>query len=359
MHGGGAERVAALLCNHWVSQGHQVTLMPTFSGRGVCLYPLDERVRLDYLADRVGCARQSIWNKLRRLWVLRCIIHKEKPDVVVSFLSTVNVAAILAGLGSGVPVIVSERTYPPMLPLGDMLERLRRWSYPHATAVVLQTERGREWLTSVSPRARGKVIPNPVVYPLPSGEPHIPLNTVVTDERVVLLAVGRLSEEKRYNQVIDAFAEISSGYPQWDLVILGEGPERASLETQRDRLGLVSRIQLPGRVGNLADWYRRASLFVMSSRFEGFPNALVEAMAHGLPVVSMDCDTGPRDIIQQHVNGRLVPQQEGVKGLTKALEEVISSPETRQKMAAAAVQIRQRFSMLHIAAQWDQILGLK
>ena len=359
MQGGGAERVAALLCNHWVEQGHQVTLMPTFSGRGECLYPLDKRVRLDYLADRVGTTRQSAWNKLRRLWIMRRIIHKEKPDVVVSFLSHVNVAAILAGLGSGVPVVVSERTYPPMMPLGSGLEQLRHWSYPYAAMVVMQTELGQSWLASAVPRARGRVIPNPVVYPLPCGEPRLAPNILVPDGRALLLAVGRLGEEKHFDLVIEAFAQLASDHPQWDLVILGEGQERTALEAQRDRLGLGARIHLPGRVCNLADWYQRASLYVMSSRFEGFPNTLLEAMAHGLPAVSVDCDTGPRDIIRHDVNGRLVPPHEGAEGLACALEELIANPQARQRMAEAAVDVRQRFSMARIAAQWDQLLGLE
>jgi GalNAc-alpha-(1->4)-GalNAc-alpha-(1->3)-diNAcBac-PP-undecaprenol alpha-1,4-N-acetyl-D-galactosaminyltransferase len=359
MQGGGAERVAALLCNNWAARGHRVTLMPTFSGRGECIYPLDQRVRLDYLADRLGTTRQSGWNKMRRLWALRRIIHLDRPDVVVSFLPHVNVAAILAALGSEVPVIVSERTYPPMLPLSRTMERLRRWSYPRAAAVVMQTEQGRKWLEAMTPDARAYIIPNPVVYPLPVGVPQLAPDTVVAEGREILLAVGRLGEEKRFDRVVDAFARLADRYPSWDLVILGEGAQREDLEARREQLGVGARIHLPGRVGNLSDWYRRASLYVMSSRFEGFPNTLLEAMAHGLPAVSVDCETGPRDIIRQGIDGLLVPPDDGAEGLARALEALIADPDRREQMAAAAVEVRERFSMDHIAAQWDRILGLE
>lgn len=359
MHAGGAERVAALLCNHWVAQGHQVTLIPTFSGRGECFYPLDDRVRLNYLADRVGATRQSTWNKIRRLWVLRKIIREEKPDVVVSFMLQVNIAAIMAGVMTGVPVIVSERTYPPMQPVTVGLKYLRHWCYSRASAVVMQTTQGKKWLESAIPRAQGRVIPNPVVYPLPGGEPRVMPDEVVPAGQKVLLAVGRLGEEKRFSQVIDAFSELADKYLQWDLVILGEGKEREALELKRGKYNLDARVHLPGRVGNLSDWYQRASLYVMSSLFEGFPNVLLEAMAYGLPVVSVDCDTGPRDIIQHDVDGWLVPSADNVAGLTRAIEALMADSAQRARMAAEAIKVRERFSMESVAASWGRVLGLK
>ncbi|MEP6366876.1 MAG: glycosyltransferase, partial [Marinobacter sp.] len=167
MQGGGAERVAALLCNHWADQGHQIMLVPTFSGRGECLYPLDERVRLVYLADRIGTTRKSPLSMLRRFLAMRALVREWGADGVVSFLPHVNVAALLATRGLEVPVVVSERTYPPARSMSTVWFRLRRWTYPWAVAVVMQTRRGGDWLAAECPRARSAVIPNPCVYPLP------------------------------------------------------------------------------------------------------------------------------------------------------------------------------------------------
>jgi GalNAc-alpha-(1->4)-GalNAc-alpha-(1->3)-diNAcBac-PP-undecaprenol alpha-1,4-N-acetyl-D-galactosaminyltransferase len=357
MHGGGAERVAALLCNHWVSQGHSVTLMPTFSGRGECVYPLDKRVTLDFLADRVNSRGRGFFNKVRRLVELRRAIREQSPDVILSFMPHVNIAAVLAAWGLQVPVVVSERTFPPAMPLGKALENLRRWAYARASAVVVQTEQAREWLALNCPRAQGYVIPNPAVFPLPLGEPKILPSSVVEAGRKLVLAVGRLSEEKQFDSLIEAFKPLAKSDPDWNLVILGEGIEREHLEMLRDQLELADRVQLPGRVGNLGDWYERAEIFVMSSRFEGFPNTLVEAMAHGLPAVSFDCLAGPRDIIREAENGLLVQPDEGSLGLTNALRILMREDHQRMLMAARAVVVRDLFDIRHIANKWGRVLG--
>lgn len=358
MQGGGAERVAALLCNHWVEQGHQVMLVPTFSGRGGCLYPLDERVRLVYLADRVGTTRKSSLSLLRRFMAMRTLVREWDPDGVVSFLPHVNVAALLATRGMKVPVVVSERTYPPAMPLGPVWPRLRRWTYPWAASVVMQTRRGGDWLAVECPSARRTVIPNPCVYPLPVAEPRLAPVDWVGSARRVVLAVGRLGEEKGFAGLIDAFARLAARFPDWDLVILGEGAERMALEDQVVKSGLAGRVLLPGRVGNLADWYQCAALYVMSSRFEGFPNTLLEAMAHGLPAVSFDCETGPADIIREGVDGYLVPPAEGGEGLARRMAALMQDDDLRQRMGEAAVIVRKRFSPEHVMAEWDDVLGL-
>jgi glycosyltransferase involved in cell wall biosynthesis len=145
----------------------------------------------------------------------------------------------------------------------------------------------------------------------------------------------------------------------WDLVILGEGKEREVLKTQVEKLGLSARVYFPGRVGNLAAWYDRAELYVMSSRFEGFPNTLMEAMAHGLPAVSFDCDTGPRDIIREGIDGSLVSPMDGEAGLARAMEAIMEDEVRRQRMGRAAVAVRERFSPEHVMAAWDNVLNIK
>src|SRR5690625_1067791 len=220
MEGGGAERVAALLSNHWAKQGHQVTLMPTFSGRGKCSYPLDERVQLDYLADRVGSRSRSSLNKLRRLAALRQIIRELTPDVIVSFLPHVNVAAIIAAQGLGVRVVVSERNYPPATPLGIVPERLRRWAYPRASTVVVQTQQVSDWLAHCCPKAHSRVIANPVVYPLPHGEPEVEPISVISSKRRLALAVGRLHQQKGCDLMIIAFNKLAGNSLKWVMLLL-------------------------------------------------------------------------------------------------------------------------------------------
>ena len=359
MQGGGAERVAALLCNYWAEHGDDVTLMPTFSGRGKCLYPLDERVRLVYLADRVGSRSRSVYNMVRRFMALRKSIRESRPDVIVSFLTQVNVAALLASWGLRIPVVVSERTYPPALLLSVGLGLLRKVAYPWAASVVVQTGRGLQWLEGCCPSAHGRIIPNPVIYPLPCGEPVVSSTSVVAGNKRVVLAVGRFGREKGFDQLLMAFGSLASQNHEWDLIILGDGSERENLEQLRGRLGLKGRVHLPGRVGNPGDWYVRADLYVMSSRFEGFPNTLLEAMAHGLPVVSFDCETGPADIIRHGIDGFLVPPSEGVEGLAWAMDTLMRDENMRQRMGKEAIAVRDRFSAQRIMAEWEEVLGLQ
>jgi glycosyltransferase involved in cell wall biosynthesis len=356
MQGGGAERVAALLCNHWVAQRHEVTLIPTFSGRGDCVYPLDARVRLDYLADRVSGGTRGGRSMWRRLLELRNIMREIRPDVVISFLTHVNVAALLAAWGLRVAVIVSERSYPPQLPTGVVRRLLRSLLYRRARRVIAQTETVRDWLVAHCPGACIAVIPNPVALPLPdSGAPLAP-GRWLDPQRHLLLAVGRLGAEKGFDHLLEAFARLARDCPDWDLAILGDGDERPVLERQRDRLGLAGRVHLPGRAGNVADWYRRADLYVLSSRYEGFPNTLLEAMAHGVPAVSLDCDSGPRDIIRPEIDGLLVMPASGVEGLAGAMGQLMLDAGRRRRMGKAAAEVVDRFGLPRIAGLWAEAL---
>ena len=356
MQGGGAERVASTLSNYWVKKEYKVTLMPTFSGRGDCIYHIDERVELQFLADRVRNTKQSLPNRLYRFWVLRKLIREYNPDIIVSFLTHVNVAAILSAFGSKTPVIVSERVYPPSMPLGFILETLRKLLYPSAGAVVMQTEQGLAWLKSRVSQNNGVVIPNPVPYPMVRSAPVVIPKDIISEARKICLSVGRLSEEKRYSEVISAFNGVAYKFPNWDLVILGEGPERDHLERKASSLGLQDRVYFPGRVGNLSDWYFCAGAYVMNSRVEGFPNTLLEAMAHGVPVISGDCDTGPKEIITDGIDGLLVDAFGGRLELSSAMEKIFGDPIFSRSLAQSALGVRTRFSLDSIGSKWDDLI---
>jgi GalNAc-alpha-(1->4)-GalNAc-alpha-(1->3)-diNAcBac-PP-undecaprenol alpha-1,4-N-acetyl-D-galactosaminyltransferase len=355
MNSGGAERVAATLVNAWADRGDAVTLVVTFSGQGECFYSLSSRVQLVYLADLAGLTGRGPRGYWARFWALRRLIKNSRADIVLSFLTNVNVAVIVAACGLHRPVIVSERVHPTM-PIGSLWANLRRFTYPYATRVVMQSSEGLRWLEANVPAAKGVVIPNPVPYPLPSGAPVLAPERFTSPTRRLLLAVGRLEVQKGFDLLLESFAALSARHPSWDLVILGEGPQRAALESQAARLGLAaSRVKLSGRAGNVGDWYRRADLYVMSSRFEGFPNTLAEAMAHGCAVVSFDCDTGPRDIIRHGQDGLLVTPVRDVTALAQALDRLMGDDAQRQRIAARAAEVRERYSMEKILAMWDSL----
>jgi len=154
---------------------------------------------------------------------------------------------------------------------------------------------------------------------------------------------------------VQAYARLAPSHPDWDLVILGEGDERRALEAQVQGAGLQGRVSLPGRAGNVGDWYQSADLYVLTSRFEGLSNTLLESMASGLAAVAFDCDTGPREIVREGIDGVLVRPNGDVDALCRALDAVMTDEAGRQRMAQAATAVRERFSAERVLGLWEEL----
>lgn len=356
LHTGGAERVTINLSNVWAERGWAVsvvTLAPENQDFYI-LHPSVHRVALDLASDS-GNAFKAVWANLRRLAALRRVLREERPDVVLGMMATAAVLSILASVGLACKILACEHNHPPRLGSGTMWHRLRRRSYPHAARVVVLTDKTREWVQTQVPGCRLTVIPNAVPFPLPVSEPTLPPERVVPGYRRIVLAVGRLMEQKGFDLLINAFGSVAMAHTGWDLVILGEGPKRSALEGQVAASGLGQRVKLPGRAGNMPEWYTRADLYVMSSRFEGFGLVLAEAMAHGCPAISFDCDTGPGDIIRDGVDGRLVRPVGDIEALAAALGQLMDDEALRKRMAEQATEVRERFSMARILGMWDRV----
>lgn len=352
MGGGGAQRVAALLCNAWTKRGHQVTLMPTFSRKGECAYDLEPGVNLEFLADYVG----GKWGRLRRLWALHRYIRRTRPDVIISFLGHVNVAALLAAIGTKVPVIVSERIYPPLNDSEKLATRLLRWLiYRWSERVVVQTVTVQRWIEENCPGSKGVVIPNPVSFPMTVVEPVVKPPEVIEEGRRVILAVGRLDPQKRFDVLVATFARLAPLYPEWDLVIVGEGPELFSLKAEIETANLGGRIHLPGFLGNVGDWYTRAELYVLPSAYEGFPNTLIEAMSYGLPCIAFDVPTGPAEIMDGGRLGVLLPDVDHVSALEKTMVNLLRDDTRRDELSRRAVSVQSKYAMKPVLRQWDQL----
>lgn len=353
---GGAERVTANLATHWDGKGWQVTVV-TLSDAAADFYQLPVSVRrigLGLLRESPNVAFGLV-NALRRIVALRRVMREIRPDVALAMMDKNNILLALAAAGlPGIVRIGSEHIHPPQYPLGRMWEWLRRLTYRGLDAVVALTEESAAWLRRHTSARRVPVIPNAVPYPLPAHAPRLEPPARSREGERWLLAVGRLVDQKGFDLLINAFQKLASRFPLWRLFILGEGPLRGALERQVEESGLTGRIELPGRAGNVGEWYRAADLYVMSSRFEGFGNTLAEAMAHGLPAVSFDCDTGPRDIIRHEVDGWLVPAGDE-DALAEALARLMADDVLRTRYAARAVEVRQRFSMERVAGMWEEL----
>ena len=353
---GGAERVTANLANYWAAKGWHITIvtLAPLSLDFYGLHPAVGRIALE-LATESRNVLAGLWKNLHRVRALRGVMRHVQPDIALAAMSTANVVLALATWGLvNVRAIGSEHTHPAQRPLGALWGALRRSTYGELTAVVALTKESAEWLRTHTRAQRVPIIPNMAGWPLPVQAPRlIPEATHLADRRI-LLAVGRLSKEKGFDWLVEAFTALAWKYYDWDLVILGEGPERQALEAQVQAARLDARVFLYGRVGNVGEWYERADLYVTSSRLEGFPLTLAEALAHGLPAVSFDCDTGPRDIIRPEIDGLLVPPAD-VDALIAALDRVMGDTDLRVQFGTRAIEARERFSVQKIAGIWEKL----
>ena len=350
LRGGGAERVMSIMANHWADRGWEVTLLTYDDGAEAPAYALSGAVdhRCLGIESSSRGAVEAVRKNLRRLAVLRRAVRESAPDAVVSFLDRVNVRTILATARLGVPVVVAEHTDPSRHHVGSAWLALRRWTYRYATSVVTLTPDALRYFPAVV-RRRGTVIPNPV-----SLAPGSRVARADGRKRVVV-AIGRLAYEKGFDRLLAAFAMVAANHPRWSLTIWGEGDDRQELEAQRDRLGLNGRVSFPGWTSDPFAECRRAGLFVMSSRYEGFPNALCEAMACGTPVVSFDCQ-GPRHIVRDGVDGVLVPEG-NVEKLAAAMDRLMADPAERDRLAATGIRVAERFGKDKVMAMWERLIA--
>jgi GalNAc-alpha-(1->4)-GalNAc-alpha-(1->3)-diNAcBac-PP-undecaprenol alpha-1,4-N-acetyl-D-galactosaminyltransferase len=346
---GGAERVMSIIANYWASQGWDVTLLVLVDNSS--FYPLDPRIKVEFL----NIARNSsanlplaLINTWQRIAILRRRIIASEPEVVISFMNTINVYSILACWNLQIPTIVCEHIYPGFSDANKIWQGVMKLAYRHADLVTVLTQNALPFYPAHK-GYRSIVMPNPVLEP--------PATTAT--ERLLatpsLVAIGRLHPQKGFDLLLEAFARLHDKHPDWQLTILGEGPIRSELEALRSQLKLTECVHFPGSVTNVPDYLRQADLFVMSSRFEGFPMALCEAMACGACVLATDCLSGPSDIISDGVNGMLVATED-VEALAAGLDRLMSDPAKRQQLASNAPQILDRFGLEQVMKLWDEAI---
>jgi glycosyltransferase involved in cell wall biosynthesis len=262
-----------------------------------------------------------------------------------------NVLTLCASVGRRTPVIVSERVDPRAHPIPAVWRALRPLAYRTATAVVVQTNDVAVWAQRFVPTDRVRTIPNPVPPPDAARPPAVDW---LSDPRPKVFAMGRLTKQKGFDILLRAFAACRAAELDWCLVVLGEGEEREPLEELAADLGLQSSVRFPGYVPRASSVLQSADLFVLSSRYEGFPNALLEAMSCGVAVISSDCRSGPAAIVRDGVDGLLVPAED-VAALTTAMRTLMERPDVRQRLARRAVDVLERFSIPTVMQSWDAL----
>lgn len=356
---GGAERVVSLLANKMAERGHQVEI--------ICLkfndvyYKMDSRVT-------VTLAMKQTKNRLTELFWLRKYIKKQNPDVVIPFTEGVYCFTILSLLGTGIPIIASERLDPAaMSPLRKFLKRLL---LPYADWLVVQTQSIKEYFPNKI-QAKTSIIYNPVneeVFKSPDGlqvqganaassvqSSNTPMEGMGQEKQNRIISVGRLYPQKNQEMMIRAFAKIADEFPDWQLVIYGEGPLRESLELIVDGLEMQDRVLLPGRTEHVIEKLRKSKIFCMSSDYEGMSNSMIEAICVGLPIISTKV-SGTEELIKNGENGLLVEiSNENCMG--DCMSKLMSSAVDREGMSIRNKKLAGLFDIDYIVNQWMELIN--
>jgi len=332
-----------------LAKDHSVSLLTFERTDAASFYPLPSSVaymRGDKLGGG-GLKRLSrIWS---RLGLIRRTIDSVAPDVIVSFTDTTNIAALLACSGRGIPIIVSERVDPAHHDIGWVRNLLRAYTYPLARFIVVPSQRVASYFPA-SLQSKMRVIGNPI--PIPSVRAQVGQSS----GRKRVIAVGRHEPQKGFDLLLEAFALIACAFPDWDLVIVGDGTGRSRLERRIEALGLRQRVSLKSVVSDICQELADSHLIAFPSRYEGFPNALAEALAAGLPAVGYKDVSGVEDLIIDCHTGLLADQREGPLGLARALSQMLADDKLRIRLGTAARHHVRRWAPDRIFSLWEETL---
>ena len=347
---GGAERVVSNLANRFAKEGYEVVIATEWYGTDE--FALDQKVRRVHVGlTKEDEDRSRISKMLRRIWYLRRFMKKEKPDVVVAFTRGVLYRALAAGIGTGIPVVISVRT-DPVGHYDKKADKLRiPLLFPHAAGCVFQTEGAKDFFAPYL-QENSRIILNPL-NPKYVGvpEPAVRTKNVVQS--------GRLVDFKNQPMLIRAFLKVHEKHPDYTLKIYGPDSKDGTkeiLESIIHENHAEDFVKLMGGSNTLEKDLADAALYAFSSDWEGLPNALMEAMALGLPVVSTDCPCGgPKTLIEDGVNGLLVPIMDE-KAMTDGILRLIEDRELAERLGREARKISERANEDAVFEQWQTYL---
>ena len=341
LQGGGIERALCILSSHFLMRGHVVIYLACRAGNH--FYDLDPRVVFrEPSFKHTASSRHKILNYCRTILFLRRQLKEFNPDTLLSFGDIINPLAILANLGLGYPIFISDRISPKQK-LGWFKNFMKQITYRRASGIIAQTEKAAAYKRKVfGENINLKIIPNSLreveCYP-----------DLKKQDQVI--GVGRLSFEKGFDRLIDAFSRIK-GFNEWKLVLVGDGPVRGELEQLASKLGVSERVVFLGMRKDVDRLLAESKIFVMPSRYEGFPNALCEAMASPLPCIAFD-SVPTENLITNNQDG-LVVNDNDIDGLSVAIMKLMNDESLRIMLSTNAFEIRHRLNKEIIG---DEILS--
>lgn len=350
---GGVERQALALANEMTRRGHTVGLLTLDGQNAQAFYDIDSHVEWFKLSLGNPKVKAGLRLRLQRMAKVRAILSAFKPDVILAFQQGMFLTLRLYTLGTGIPVIAAERESPyryDFIKDGRYRDLIFQ-TFRMARAMTVQCE---SYIQGYPRYLHRKItpIPNPVFpahdYAAPAGEAAQPK---------ILLCVGRLSFAKNQMALLEAFAGLTEEYPQWTLLLAGEGEDRPKIEAVMQTLHIGDKVRVLGAVKNITDYYKTAHALCIPSRFEGFPNVLGEALAHGLPAVGYQGCGGVRDLIQHGYNGLLAAGNGDVQTLRAALAQLMSDAAMRKEMGQNAIKSVERYQPDHVYDKWETFLN--
>lgn len=334
---GGAERVISELANEWCRE-HQVTIVLHYDAAHY--YTIDPRVEIKCLAEKPSNSRvQRIVQQFRNIFRLRAFVKHQKPDFCLSFLTKFNVVNLLSLSGINTKIIVSDRNNVE-LELDNKTKLFRKWTYSAASGIICQTEFQRNEALSSFPRMKSTCIPNPI---------RVVKQKVDFNEQKKILTIGRLAPQKGHERLLEIFARAEMA--DWTLTIVGAGELLDSLKAKAKDLGVLERVDFYGVTKDVDELFQTHDIFVLTSYFEGFPNALAEAMFAGMACVAFDCVSGPSELIESGKNGFLAEDGD-IERFKNDLRTLMNDPQLRMEFAKNARQSMQKFTTEKVAQRY-------
>ncbi len=350
LSGGGAERVFCQLASRWATAGHEVHVITWSSTKenSVALPPQVVPHPLNLLRPSQNILQAALAN-LKRVRSLRKTLRLVGPDRILSFCDQMNISTLQATQGLQCPVWIAERSDPAKQRLSPTWEHWRKRVYPKCSGCVVQTQAIADYLSQMIARERIVVIPNAVE---PVGD-SLPTNQAKTLTARVVLAVGRLSREKGLDTLLEAWRHVQNrlSAPGWQLHIAGTGAQQAELQRQG-----VANVHFLGWLEHPQEAYNNSSIYVLPSRYEGFPNSLLEAMSHGLPCIATLCSQAVEELSRGGRAVVVVPPESPLE-LADALVALANSGERRQALGTTARQVSLEYAWERIGPLWDRILS--
>jgi GalNAc-alpha-(1->4)-GalNAc-alpha-(1->3)-diNAcBac-PP-undecaprenol alpha-1,4-N-acetyl-D-galactosaminyltransferase len=321
---GGAERVVSILASLLAEKGYEVHLI--LYVRVENEYPISDKVKLHLLPKRKG--ENKIYYYMRKFSIMRKLVDEIRPDIIIPFLPDQVNHFYIASRLMNIPFIFTVRNNPFVYPESNLMRFVGKMVALLSTGIFLQTEEQADFFPKFV-RKKIFVVPNPVSNAL------IECDYQRRESIEEIATFGRLNTQKNHRLLIQAFAKVYQTNQSVRLSLYGAGEEENSLKELVNKLGIENAVSFKGRVANVADALMSTDLFVLSSNYEGMPNALMEAMAVGLPCISTDCPTGPKDLIKNMENGILIKSND-VDELASAIHYCVENPLFCQEAGRAA-----------------------